>query len=446
MKPWDAELQQLIDIGEQVAGLARAAGAEEATARVSRGSSTELSRRDGRVEKAEQSSSTSVGISLLVDGRYSTHDTSDLRQEALAAFVRRAVEATRFLEPDPHRGMLPLEQMGVAEVDLDVDDPSWQGLVAAERGQRLAKLEQRCRDGLSALPLRSLSSYIWDGRSSGATVRSNGHVHAASATRFGHGGTASLVDEDGRLPEGYATVSAAHHADLPGPDWVAAELAERSRRLLGSRPLPTGTYPLLLENRMVPRILGAVLGPLDGTAIYEQRSCMLGRLGQRIAPKGFDIIDDPLIPRGLGSRRTDGDSMPARRRTLVEDGVLQQYLIGVYNGRRLGCAPTGAATGNLLMKAGDRSPAQILASLPRAIRVEGFLGGNTNAVTGDFSFGITGTSFEGGEATSAIAEMNVSGNIFDLLSRWIEAADDPWPWSGARTPSLLFDCVSFSGR
>ena len=40
-------------------------------------------------------------MSLMVDGRFSSHSTSDLRPESLRAFLERAVAATRFLEPYP---------------------------------------------------------------------------------------------------------------------------------------------------------------------------------------------------------------------------------------------------------------------------------------------------------------------------------------------------------
>ena len=87
----------------------------------------------------------------------------------------------------------------------------------------------------------------------------------------------------------------------------------------------------------------------------------------------------------------------------------------------------------------------MIASLPRVIRVDGFLGGNTNAITGDFSFGISGTLFEDGEPVAAVSEMNISGDLFTLLSQWQEAASDTWTWGSWRSPSLLFDGVQFSG-
>ena len=112
---------------------------------------------------------------------------------------------------------------------------------------------------------------------------------------------------------------------------------------------------------------------------------------------------------------------------------------------RLGQTHTTASTSNLVVPPSEDSPEALLNQLQRAIRVEGFLGGNANAMTGDFSFGITGTLFEKGEAIQGVSEMNVSGNIFDLCAQYLQPANDVWTYSAWRTPSLLFDNVQFSG-
>ncbi|MEC8422562.1 MAG: DNA gyrase modulator, partial [Myxococcota bacterium] len=116
----EASARRIVEIATKL-------GAEETTARVSKGSWTELQRRDGKVEKAQESRSLSAGVSLMVEGRYSSHSTSDLRPDALQGFLERAVAATRFLEPDPARALPDLGQMGMAEVDLDPIDPGQDG-------------------------------------------------------------------------------------------------------------------------------------------------------------------------------------------------------------------------------------------------------------------------------------------------------------------------------
>jgi PmbA protein len=79
------------------------------------------------------------------------------------------------------------------------------------------------------------------------------------------------------------------------------------------------------------------------------------------------------------------------------------------------------------------------------ILVTGFIGGNSNSTTGDMSIGIVGELFEKGESVQAVAEMNVADNHLKLWRRLAEVANDPYPYSATRTPSLVFTDVVVSG-
>jgi PmbA protein len=147
----------------------------------------------------------------------------------------------------------------------------------------------------------------------------------------------------------------------------------------------------------------------------------------------------------MGSRPWDGDALYARPMPVILDGVLQNYYINVYYGRKLGMPPTSGGRSNWVVPPGARSPAHILRDLDRCIVVTGFLGGNSNGLTGDFSFGVQGLLYERGEEVKRLSEMNVSGNIGQILDQFVEAGDDVWRWSSLRSPSLLFDDVQFSG-
>ena len=107
---------------------------------------------------------------------------------------------------------------------------------------------------------------------------------------------------------------------------------------------------------------------------------------------------------------------------------------------------TGRLTGGLaialLLLAGCGKPAPKVGQIGA---VEGFLGGNSNPTSGDFSYGVLGTLVEDGKDVRPVSEMNVSGNVFTLLDSFVEAANDPWVYSSWRVPTLLFDDIQFSG-
>jgi PmbA protein len=77
--------------------------------------------------------------------------------------------------------------------------------------------------------------------------------------------------------------------------------------------------------------------------------------------------------------------------------------------------------------------------------VTGFLGGNSNGTTGDYSLGIQGFMIRNGEVSEPVAEMNISGNQLDLWKRLVGIGNDPYELSTLRTPTLVFEGVSFAG-
>lgn len=184
---------------------------------------------------------------------------------------------------------------------------------------------------------------------------------------------------------------------------------------------------------------------MSGRNIQQKQSFLADKKGQKIASEHLTLIDDPLVVGGLGSRLFDGDGFAAKKRVMIESGVLKEFYINWYYSRKLGCEPTTAEDSNLIIPPGKRSVEEIMKDLGRGILITGFLGGNSNSTTGDASIGITGKLFEEGEPVQAVAEMNIAGNQLEFWHKLSEVANDPWIYSSQRTPSLVFTGVVVAG-
>ncbi len=195
----------------------------------------------------------------------------------------------------------------------------------------------------------------------------------------------------------------------------------------------------------MPRLLGGLIEAMSAGNIQQKQSFLADQKGRRIASARLTLIDDPLVVGGLGSQLFDSEGLAAKRRIIVDAGVLQDFYVDWYYGRKLGWEPTTGSSSNLIIPPGSRSVAQIMKDLGKGILVTGFIGGNSNSTTGDTSVGINGALFEGGELTQPIAEMNIAGNHLQLWQKVAEVANDPWPYSAWRTPSLVFTDVMVAG-
>jgi PmbA protein len=431
---------------ERVVERARALGAAEASVSASQSTSTSIQRRDGRVEQASEATSRGLVLSLLVDDRFSSHSTSDLRPDALEAFLQRALAATRFLEPDPDRAQPDIALCGRGPTDAELDqlDPTYATRTAEQRAEAGEAVESTLRATAPESAI-SMAAHLSDGHARVARVMSNGFSGSHEEAWFSAGAELTISDTDGRRPEAAAFYGTRYLTDLPAPQTIADEVVLRAEERLGAAPAPSGRYTLILDNRAARQILSTLAGPLSGGSIHHGRSCLADKRGEVIASPLLTIVDDPTVARGLASRPWDGDGLVARPRTVMKDGRLEMFYINVYYGRKLGMDPTTGGRSNWVLPSGDRSWQEIAKDHAKAIRVTGFLGGNANGATGDFSFGVQGTLFEHGQPTQPLAEMNVTGNAVTFFQQLIELGNDPWTYGTVMTPTLVFSDVQFSG-
>ncbi|OFX22607.1 MAG: peptidase U62 [Anaeromyxobacter sp. RBG_16_69_14] len=436
----------MLVIAQDAIAFARKKGANEAAAGAYRVRNVEVQWRDGKIEKVSEATTRGLGLELYVEGRYSSVSTSDLRLEAVQRFVEDAVALTRKLAADPHRALPdPSLYEGQAKVDLDLEDPRY-GEVDALRRRKIAEdMEAAARSVKGAQAILSVTTGFGDTMAESFRATSNGFVGARRVTDFGMSAQVSVKDPDGRRPEDWDAASARHFAALPSPEEVGRNAAARALSRIGSRKGESALFAMAVENRSAGRLLGFLMGPLAASALQQKRSFLDGKMGQQIASAKLDLADDPLVPRGLGSRLFDSEGIAARHFPVFEKGMLRSYYVDNYYGRKLGMRPTTRGMSNLAWKLGDRGPDALLADMKEGFLVTGFLGGNSNGTTGDFSLGAQGFRVRGGKVAEVIGEMNVSGNHLELWQRLAAVGNDPYPYSASKTPTLVFEGVQFAG-
>jgi PmbA protein len=437
--------QEMLDLAAQSLKIAKTAGANQCRVVVWRGRTVEISYRERKPETIKEAGTRGLFVEIFVNGRYSGQSTSDLRPAALDAFITQAVAATKLLAEDPFRSLPdPKYYAGRSTADLGLVDPSYAALTPEERHQMVRAIEAACF-AHGGPKIISVTASCSDTSAESVLLSSNGLDGSYAATYFSAGAEITLQDEGERRPNGYHFVSAVSRPSLPAAEQIGAEAARRTLDLLGAKKIKTETMPVIIENRSVPRLLGGLLSAMSGRNIQQQQSFLIGRKGQKIASDCLTLVDDPLIAGGLGSRWFDGDGLAAKKRVMIDAGVLMDYYVDWYYSRKLGCEPTTGGSSNLVIPPGKRSVVEIMKSLGRGVLVRDFIGGNSNSTTGDMSVGIMGTLFENGTPTQPVAEMNIAGNHLQLWRKVIEVGNDPWAYSSERTPSLVFGDVVVSG-
>ena len=435
---------ELLRRAEQAVDQARKAGANDAVARVRDENSTEYSYRDGNIEQVQQSASRGLSIQLYVDGRYSTHQTTDLRPDSIARFVEDAVALTRHLTEDPYRAIPdPALYENRPDIDLQSDDPTIRDLP-----------REACMDWLKTMDaithtdsrVVSATADVYYGWRTSARASSNGFRGIQRGTSVGYGASVTLKEGAHGRPEDHRYVWARHLSDLPDPEAVAREGLDRALSRLGSEKVPSTRATLVVDPEAGGRLIGTVWGALQARSIQQNRSFLAAKKDAQIASSLLTVTDDPLQVRGPASRHYDGEGISAKRVPIIDQGVLQTYYIDTYYGRKLGWQPTMGTSSNLVFAPGDKDLNALIADVADGFHVTSWLGGNADATTGDFSYGFRGFRIANGKKTGAVSEMNIAGNFLDLLQNLVAVGNDPNAYSSMQTPTLVFDKVAFSGK
>jgi PmbA protein len=427
----------------QAVELAQNAGAEDAWSTVSQNRDVQFEYRDGKLEKVKDTTSQSLGIRIYANGRYSSHATTDLNSGRLQDFITEAVAITAALEPDEYRRITPealfRDRPGD---DLDLVDANVQAL---EREQRVAWCRALDEAAHRHENVISATSAVYDGTQRSASASSNGFLDEQHSTYCWFTAFVTLRDDGDKRAEDGFYAGGAHVADLPDP----AETGRRALALtvsrLGSGKGPTVKAPMVVDARAAASLIGRLLGPANARSVQQDRSFWAPLIGEKAFSRILTIVDDPLIKRGLASRRYDDEGISARALPLVEDGIVRNIYVDTYYGRKGGMTPTTGLPSNRVVKPGSRSLAELLSAAGEGVYVTSWLGGNADGTTGDFSLGLRGHMIENGEVGRPVGEMNVTGNLRDLFSRLELVGNDTYPYSSTLSPSLVFNDVDFSG-
>ena len=435
-------------LGDLVAR-ARAAGADAADAVLVAGRSLSVARRQGQTEQLERAEGQDLGLRVFVGEQAAIVSATSIDPAGFDQLAQRAVAMARVVPADPFGGLAEL--MAPPEtIDLELDDgqePEAPALLAraeaaeaVARGTRGITNTEGAEAGFSRVEIVLVTSAGFVGR----TRRSSHSVAAVALAGAGVG-----------MQRDYDYSSKVYLADLEDAEAIGRSAAERAiARLNPTRPR-TAKLSVVFDPRVSSSLLSSFVGMINGAAVARGTSLLKDRMGQAVFGSHITIIDDPRRVRGGRSRVFDGEGVPTRTRTLVQNGVLQTWLLDSRSARQLKLASTGHAsrgTGgppspsstNLYMQNGTLTPAELMADIKEGLYVTELLGGGMNGITGDYSRGAAGFMIRDGALAEPVAEITIAGNGLEMFAGLVPANDLVFR-RGTDAPTIRVDGLTMAG-
>ena len=240
---------------------------------------------------------------------------------------------------------------------------------------------------------------------------------------------------------------------------LGQESASKSLKKLNFSIPKTARYPVIFQSgQSATTLVSLLVDHLNGKKIYENLSLLRGSLNKKKLSSLFSLYDDPFVPWGFGSAPFDQEGFPSQKTTLVEDGVIKNYLTNSFIAKTLKVPHTAKASRsdngdvnasltNIMMQEGKSSFSDLLKEYPQVIVIDALKGlAGYNPISGNFSIESEGFLWNRGEEAQAICEFTVSGNLIDVFAHISKVAKDSAYYSGCfKTPSFLVPDLSISG-
>ena len=437
---------QARDRAADIVARATRSGADAADAVFAADAALDVSVRLGVLEDIGRSESQELGLRVFVGSRSASVSTSDLSSSSLDTLVERGVAMAREAPEDRWAGLAPVERlMHGAPPLLDLDDrgePSSAELrdaaLAAEAAARgVAGVTNSEGGGASA------SRVVW------GLATSHGFAGAYAATGYSISASVLAGTGESGMERDYAYHTARRRDHLDAADDIGRRAGTRAVARVNPGRIASGAMPVVFDPRVGSSMLGHLTGAISGQAITRKTSFLLESLGMRVFAEGVTICDDPHRPHGLRSRPFDGEGLPVSPTAIIDDGMLETWLLDSASARQLHMEPTGHAsrgvggapgvsTSNLYMAAGAVPVATLIGDIATGVYVTELIGQGVNGVTGDYSRGAAGFRIENGELTTPVAEFTIAGNLRDMFLHLTPASDLEFRY-GVNVPTLRID-------
>jgi len=423
---------------------ARAAGADSAEAGASLSRALTVTVRNSEVESLQFQRDRDLALTVYCGQRMGSATTADWSDDGLRAAAEAAVAIARASGEDPCNGLPDADTLATEMPDLDLFHP-WM----SEADAAVAYARECEQAGLAADERICQSEGATLDTGGGVVVMGNTHGFLGVSAGTRHSLSCAVIARAGDdMQRDYWYTSGRVPNALLSAQFVGQRAGERASARLGATKISTRQCPVLFPPELARGLWSALTGAISGGALYRRASFLLDRAGTRIAAPNVHLEQQPLLPRAIASAAFDEEGVATQERVLVDEGVLQGYLLSTYSARRLGLTSTGNAGGifNLVARpTTDKDLFGMARDMGDGLLVTELMGQGVNTVTGDYSRGAAGFLVRDGEICEPVDEITIAGNMLDMLDQVQAIGTDVDHSSAVRTGSVLIGRMTVAG-
>ncbi len=393
---------------------------------------------NGRTKQLIKSHNKGAGIRAFVNGAWGFSCTNNLDKRSLQKTAKTAVKMAKAIpQKMKHQFELKLPKSAVASVeipakkrvtDVPIDEKVAYVLAldnsAKESSPKVVNTTERYSDATGVLVVCN---------SNGTYVETRTNVALAIVAVFAQeGGVRQQGLEVEAGTGGYEIVETERARQL------GTKAADKAVRLLKAKTAPAGKFVAVLDPRLAGVFIHEAFGhACEADTVLAGSSILEDKIGAKVGADVVTVIDDPTLKGSFGYFPYDNEGTPARPKSLVENGVLKEFMHNLETASRMNAKPNGSARAetyqnipivrmsNTYIAPGDWTFEEMIEDTRKGIYAKGSIYGYVNSAKGQFMFKPEEAYLiQNGEVTSLLREAAISGLILEVLKNIDALGDD----------------------
>ena len=398
--------------------------------------------RNKKLDGSERSENLGVTLTTYIGKKKASISSTNLSENNLIELVTRCIDSTKVTPEDEYNSLPDQELHFKGEKNLELYDNTH--LSNDEKINFIKEAEEVAfsHDKI----VNTNGSGFSETKSNFILANSNGFSDGYKTSQF----TAYcevVSKSNGSMERDYEYSSKRHFKDLLTPKQIGESAAQLSISKLNPKKIESNKMGIVFDKRIAQNLLSTFAGAISSNTISKGTTFLKDCLDKKIFNDQINIIDKANIKKANGSRYFDSEGVRIEDLQLVKNGILNDYLVETYSGKKINRKSNGRSSGttNLYFENGDQSFDQLINSEKKLLYIKETIGRGANIITGDYSVGASGIMIENGKFTFPVSEITIAGNFNEMFKNIILADDLEFKYS-TNSPTMLVNGITVGGK
>ena len=398
--------------------------------------------RNKKLDGSERSENLGVTLTTYIGKKKASISSTNLSENNLIELVTRCIDSTKVTPEDEYNSLPDQELHFKGEKNLELYDNTH--LSNDEKINFIKEAEEVAFSHEKIV--NTNGSGFSETKSNFILANSNGFSDGYRTSQF----TAYcevVSKSNGSMERDYEYSSKRHYKDLLTPKQIGESAAKLAISKLNPKKIESNKMGIVFDKRIAQNLLSTFASAISSNTISKGTTFLKDCLNKKIFNDQINIIDKANIKKANGSRYFDSEGVRIEDLQLVKNGILNDYLVETYSGKKINRKSNGRSSGttNLYFENGDQSFDQLINSEKKLLYIKETIGRGANIITGDYSVGASGIMIENGKFTFPVSEITIAGNFNEMFKNIFLADDLEFKYS-TNSPTMLVNGITVGGK